>query len=383
MERFLQWASEIFRYCTGLLVIIYLAILHIFGFAAPARRDWPVKVFTPPFTADKLDILGHLRRREFSILDRMLTTYEKQTEKNVLYEFNAQVAFRAFAVPDQSVQPLLEEWIKGSPNSYAAHLALGEYFKGQGFRSRGSRYANQTSEQQFAMMEADYKQAIPEVTAALKLDTKLMEGYCLLMKMAMAMGDDNSYVSVASTALHQTPSSFVVREQIMRHLQPRWGGSETAMAKFANDSQVYIGNNPELAVLEGYVAWNMALGLDEAGKSEEAIRAETEALKRGGDYWEFYHQRGRYLAALGRWPEALRDLNRANLLMPQDADVLHWRAFALSRLGYLPESLDDIRVSSTFEPPDQYLLGLQTWVQARMSNDPGKYTHMRGGTNLY
>lgn len=201
METLARWAIEIYAY----LVIIFFTILHLVGFARPVKVDRPLKILTPSVTADKIDILNHLRRREFATLDHTLTAYEKQTEQNVLYEFNTEVAFRSFAVPDESVRPLLEEWVKTSPGSYAAHLALGEYFKAHGFRARGYRSANETSEQQFAAMEADYKQAIPEVTAALKLDTKLMEGYCLLMKMAMAMAmsDESNYNRIALAALHQ------------------------------------------------------------------------------------------------------------------------------------------------------------------------------------
>jgi tetratricopeptide (TPR) repeat protein len=151
------------------------------------------------------------------------------------------------------------------------------------------------------------------------------------------------------------------------------------MARFADESQAYIGDNPELAVLEGYVAWDTGLGLADAGKTEAAIRAETEALRRGGDYWEFYYQRGTLFSDLERSPEALRDLNRANRLMPQDAHVLHERAFALARLGFLKDSLNDMQVSSTFEPPDQYLLGLQQWAQAKIRDNPGLYAHAHNG----
>lgn len=380
METLAHWVSFIYWHAVTYLLIIYAVILNFFGFW-PVKPKWPVKVVTPPFTADKMDILNHLRHRDFALLDRTLTAYETQAEENVLYELNTQIAFRSFAVPDESVRPLLEEWTKSSPRSYAARLALGEYFKGQGFRARGYRYANQTSQQQFAAMQANYNQAIPEVTAALELDPKLMEGYCLLMKTAMAMSDNASYTRIGLTALHQTPSSFVVREQIMRHLQPRWGGSQAAMARFADESQAYAGDNPELAVLKGYVAWDTALGLEEAGQHEEAIRTETEALRLGGDYWEFYHQRGKYFVNLKRWFEALRDFNRANRLLPQDPDVLRCRALALAHLFFLKNSLDDIRVSSTLDTPDLNLLRLQQWEQVMVRDHPDLYGS--NGTHLY
>ena len=105
MGTLLRWASEIFWHTVSFLMLAYFSILHLVGFAMPVEYyrpkilKPPLRMITPAFTADKIDILDHLRHREFAVLDGTLTGYEQQAEQSPLYELNTQVAFRAFAVP--------------------------------------------------------------------------------------------------------------------------------------------------------------------------------------------------------------------------------------------------------------------------------------------
>ena len=98
----------------------------------------PLKILTPPFTADKSEIIQELRDRKFQALDNQLNSYQKGFEQNVLEEGNLAIAFDAFSFSDTSLSSILDEWVKSEPDSYPAHLARAKYLLALGLQVRRS-----------------------------------------------------------------------------------------------------------------------------------------------------------------------------------------------------------------------------------------------------
>ena len=161
------------------------------------------------------------------------------------------VAFEAFAFADPALGPILDDWVKSEPTSYPAHLARAKYRAELGWQARGSRYANETSEQQMNEMASRLSEAAAEAVAAIKLNPKSSIAYALLLDVAKAEGDDKSLDHVYSVGIASVPLSYLIRVSAMEALEPRWGGSYAMMTSLADDAQKSVSKNPRLASLKG------------------------------------------------------------------------------------------------------------------------------------
>jgi hypothetical protein len=77
----------------------------------------PLVRLAPPFTANKLLILGKLRKKDFAGLDSEFVQYQEAFEKSPAAELNEKLAFDSFAADDPTVGDLIEEWIIARPTS--------------------------------------------------------------------------------------------------------------------------------------------------------------------------------------------------------------------------------------------------------------------------
>src|SRR5438034_2573577 len=218
---------------------------------------------------DKLQILSLLEKRDFTALDRLLATLQENSEKDISKEVDVQLAFEAFATSRPELEPLLNEWITKRPKSYPAQLAAGEYFSHLGWEKRGSKWAEDTSEEQFKQMNAAFAQSIRYVGAALSLHPALIEGYAVLMNIEMARGESETEEKLTRQALERVPASFRIRRSHLAALLPRWGGSYEAMESFARESQAYATQNPKLKRVRGFMAWD--LGRVAVGKKDYGL----------------------------------------------------------------------------------------------------------------
>jgi hypothetical protein len=110
---------------------------------------------------------------------------------------NEKLAFDSFAADDPSVGDSIEEWIIARPNSFAAHMAMGNYFSWRGWHTRGPAPADQTPSKQFDKMGKFFAQSGEEAKQALKLEPKLGIAYAVLLGEARGQGNDAIH-----TALH-------------------------------------------------------------------------------------------------------------------------------------------------------------------------------------
>jgi tetratricopeptide (TPR) repeat protein len=306
----------------------------------------------PHFTADKLLILHQLQRREYVALDVEFEQFQKEFEKNPASESNEQLAYDSFATDEPSTGNLIADWIKARPRSYAAHLAMGFYNSWRGWHSRGPAVASATPSQRFEKMRDFFSESSGEVRKALRIKSKLSIGYAILLGEARGASDHAQMEEVESEALAKVPDSFVVREQIMESLFPRWGGNHDLMREFAEQSQAVATKNPEIHCLLGFVDLDEGETLGIHGKIDESIVALTRAIQVDGEYWRFYFSRGIGYAYKQSYQAALSDLDRANALSPQDPEILIRRAYVLAELGKPQRALADLEFVKVFKKPD-------------------------------
>jgi tetratricopeptide (TPR) repeat protein len=342
--------------------IVSLIALQIANRPVTSARG-PLKVLTPPFTADKAELIQELRDRKFQALDTQLNSYQKGFEQNVLEEGNLSLAFDAFSFTDATLGPVLDEWVKSEPDSYPAHLARAKYLLALGWQARGAQNADKTSDEQFSEMKRLFVESANEAVAAIKLNPKASIAYAAIINAANGVSDSKTMESVYAAGIKNVPLSLSIRTTVMSALRPRWGGSYEAMAKFAEDAQQYAAQNPRLESLKGFAdedKGDLALG---TGDRNKAIRFYNQALDKGGDFALAYTGRGSAYDEIHRFDDALEDLSRANRLRPQEPKTLESLAYLYVHLNRPKDTLAVIQQYQQFAVLPSELVSLEQWAQ--------------------
>jgi tetratricopeptide (TPR) repeat protein len=329
----------------------------------PTSVRGPLKILTPPFTANKAELIQELRDRKFQQLDTQLNSYQKAFEGNVLEEGNLAIAFDTFSFTDPALTPILEEWVKNEPSSYPAHLARAEHLLALGWQARGDRFVDKTSEQQFSEMQNLFGESVKEAIAAIKLNPKSSIAYGLIIDAAKGAGSSDGMKRAYAAGIKNVPLSLSIRAYVMTALEPRWGGSYDAMEKFADEAQKHAAQNPRLVSLKGFADADRADEAVSAGDPRKAIRLCNQALEEGGDFYTAYIYRANTYGQLHLYDEALEDLNRANRLRPQNPKVLESLAYVYEGLTRPKDSLAVIEQYRQIAQPDPYLLNIEKWAQ--------------------
>ncbi len=310
---------------------------------------------------DKLRILSLLETRDFKTLNQLLETIQELSEKDINREIDVTLAFNAFSTSRPDFEPLLDEWVKKHPESYAAHLANGSYFQHRAWLKRGSKWSKDTTSEQLRQMNLYFAESIRYVTGALTLRPTLIEGYAILINAAMAMSKPEHEQQLVRQALEKSPASFRIRRSHMQALLPRWGGSYEAMRNFARESQAYSEQNPNLKVLRGLVMWdkgrNAMLGADYGN----AVQFFTQAIQ-NGESPEFYADRADAYMRIKDYGKALVDTHKALELYPQNPSVLADQAGALAKLGRIGEAISDLELVTRIDPGETSVENIRDWL---------------------
>ena len=188
--------------------VVSLVVLQIAN-RPPTSVRGPLKVLTPPFTADKSALIQEVRDRKFQALDAQLNSYQKGFEGNVLEEGNLSIAFDAFSFTDTALGPILEEWVKSEPDSYPAHLARAKFLLALGWQARGDQGADKTSEEQFDEMKRLFGESAKEAVAAIKLNPKASIAYAAIIDAAKGVSDRKTMESAYSAGIEECSAQLV------------------------------------------------------------------------------------------------------------------------------------------------------------------------------
>lgn len=86
------------------------------------------------------------------------------------------------------------------------------------------------------------------------------------------------------------------------------------------------------------------------GRAERAVAAFTAGLQRAPDSADLLIDRGRALAAIEKWPEAIADLDRALSVEPDRLEAYTYRASARRQSGDLPGAGEDVELALALQP---------------------------------
>lgn len=329
--------------------------------AADSLHLFTDKFGYPVPTTEAMDLPYLLKLGKTDLVDSFLTHYQRLFEQEIRYENFVARAFWLFDEPDSSMEVLFSRWIERQPTSFAAREARAHYYYGLGYANRGTKWASETTEEQFAGMEFFFDKAEEDARTALILEPRLLIAYELLMDIARARGD--SYVAslLMEQATKLCPCSYRIRECFMFNLLPRWGGSYKAMDEFAEECEKLADENPRLKLLRGYEPWDRGTMCIHEEKYDEALQYFAEALSYG-EHQSFLKDRGRVYWIKNQYTEALADFEKALTYNPFDAEIMLNAARMDCFLNRFPEAVKNMGQVERIAPKNEDLRDFKEWA---------------------
>ena len=242
---------------------------------------------------------------------------------------------------DQALEPLLDEWVRTSQNSFMALLVRGKYHEAVGWKKRGTRFGDQTSQDQTDAMGESFKRAWADLVASSKKQPKSVLPYSELMQIASASGSPGEVVEILARANSVAPQNFVVRLMAVRRLSPRWGGSFEAVDKVLAQARVDKLNPADLRRLE-YAALDVkgAHFKDVEKRPIEALPYYIQAAK-VCDSYTAWAQVSNIHYDREDWPQVEAATNQYMRLRPNTAWAYNRRGWALEKQGRLKDAISD------------------------------------------
>ncbi|NWK42931.1 DUF4034 domain-containing protein [Ralstonia pickettii] len=238
------------------------------------------------------EILAALDARQFQRLDAELNGLQKQYELGRIDEISLRDAFSSFYHLTPQQIATMQDWVKSSPNSYAAHLGWGIFLRRAALDVQsGQRIAELSSERldtRSRLLEA----AKPELQRAKLLTAKPMLAIFHLMGVSLFQGDHSASRALVDEANKIDPKNRLVRDRYMVTLTPRWGGSYPAMRSFIAASRTEGVDPDGIRHLEAIMYDDIGHSAMEAGDRTEAYKYFRMALdlgaRIGGSFREDY-----------------------------------------------------------------------------------------------
>lgn len=361
-------------------------------------------------STDRRQMLALLQGKQFQKLDKLLLAKQRAYESDPAEADGWLNAFKFSQQTTSALEPLLTEWIKKAPRSYAAHFARGEYYYARAWEVRGTDYIDKVPREKIKEMDQFLKKAVTDLTRSLSLASKPLLSYTSLINIGGMQNWDRQNAEWLAAANRIDPANVLVRRAYLLMLRPQWGGSIDSMRAFVESSKhaslnkksknrleadiwrAYarrerLNNNYRGAVsyytkaialyAEDAVAFeNRGIAYSKLGELDNAVQDFNQAIKLDPDYADAYIQRAWQYRQLRKYDKALDDLNMAVQLAPNDKWAWSNRGTVLYLLGRNPEAIVDYqRAANLGEPWAQYALGEHYWRGKGISPDRDKAIH--------
>ncbi len=310
---------------------------------------------------DRLSLLALLDAGEYERLDAYLVRLQWGYERGDLSEAKLENSFAAFASADPDLQPKLDSWIERRPQSFAAHLARGEYYRHLG--RIGLQNGSQRSQAAHVPESANefLSLARQDVQAAIERHPRLGIGYAALINIAMAENAGGEVDRWFRLGIEADPGSVSLRRAYLLSLRPWQRPDQDPVELMANldalvrDLRDAHEEDPDLAALRGFHAYITAELLRRQRRHSQAGRYYRDALAEGSD-WLFLRGAGINAFQSAKLATAVGFFSDALALRPQDPRLLDSRAHALWSLGNHETALDDWRLALSIDRGNPQIL---------------------------
>jgi tetratricopeptide (TPR) repeat protein len=287
----------------------------------------------PTLDVDPREVLALLRDRRFAELDAFLVDQQNRALRDFRYEFHLRAAYAAFSRGDPELESLLNDWSEQRPASVPARLARAEYYLARAWESRGTAWMRDTPRENVRGMRDFAARASADAAGALQSDPRQLMGYSILIRTTQLTGGPEESRAALRRGLRASPYSFMLRTDIVAHLEPKLGGSYGEVEFLAEEAQRYAEINPRLRALRGYVHLARGDALERGKQRQRAITEYTRALEYG-DNWRALLDRAQAYFREDDYARAITDLNRAWPQRPAEPEILEWRGKTYLALAF-------------------------------------------------
>jgi tetratricopeptide (TPR) repeat protein len=295
----------------------------------------------PAEESDAPNVRDLVLAEQFASADALLEDMREKFMADIAFESDMYRLWDQFNRPVPELEEALTRWVE-SGDSANARLARGIHFTSMGWRARGAAFISSTSKAQLRGMEAYFSLALEDFQGVLEQRPDELFAYCYAIEVLMAFGADEGVQRLYAKALEEHPLAYTPRWFYLTTLAPWWGGSMQEIEQVVVDSRPFYDQNPELRALEGRATSVLAEAADSAGEFATALTLYNRALEQGGPNWRYLNGRGEMYMRLGRFEEAIADLNRVLVLRPDYVEALEHRSYSHYRRGQNESAIQDI-----------------------------------------
>lgn len=285
--------------------------------------------------------------KRFKELTAYMETFQDAYEKDFRYEYWPFDAFRAFDSSEREMLPLLNEWVKASPQSFAPYHARATHLFAKSFAMRGDGWIKDVHPDNINLMKKAAKKAFKDIEYSLKFranNPAIMRVKLMLLKL---VGKREAVKQVTLKAMEVCPACYRIREAIVVRLTPRWGGSYSEMSDFIALHNVEL--NPMFRLLPGFIYLDKASTLNDEQFKADGIDLIDKACGLG-EFHEFLAERAEAKRRLNDAQGALRDINRAIALKPNQGEYYYQRSYIQQLNKEYESGAHDFRTGIEFAP---------------------------------
>ena len=304
---------------------------------------------------DKSEILLQFQKQLFKPLNSKLEEFQQAFEEDYQAEDYIFDVFETFKKADSAYEPVLQNWIKQFPDSYAPYVARAEYYCACASQARGSKRVIEKDQNEYKEMERYYSLALLDIDQALKLKAGMDVCYALKVEIGMALEKEELITNALVEATKYHPYGYRVRLKYLQTLTPRNGGSYEKMEGFIVNCTKFAVYNPKLKELSAAIPADKGSAFSYLGKYDQAVKMYTEALKYS-NYHSYYAARGDVYTKLLDYNHALEDYDRALELSPNDPEYLRHKAQAIAQQNRFIEAQKVKRQSKQTDTYDDFPL---------------------------
>jgi len=317
-------------------------------------------------------VADHIGRGAYAELEAL---YRRDLERHFSKDNFSEVIHRDFAPFDASdqINALTQKWIDNAPESPFANAARGEYLSAVAREVRGGGWARDTPKENMERMSDHIGMALHFYRKALRIEPRLLTVHTSLVNVAMYDSREGIGEEALARGEAIDPGCRYLSRTHLVALQPRWGGSLSAMREYADQLAPHVASRPLLALNLTMPALEQARILAQDKHYAEIVKVLEPAAKvapypdvfadlgtnlhfSGGDDWESLVRlmvayrfanddfaaslaRGRLLLTVARDPAwAVGSLRRASELKPERLGSIMLLGRAYSEVGHYDQA---------------------------------------------
>ncbi|OGR17721.1 MAG: hypothetical protein A2X81_06500 [Desulfobacterales bacterium GWB2_56_26] len=310
----------------------------------------------PTFSLEELKRFRTLlRQKDFDTLNDIASRIQANFERDPVYEYQVNDFFVCFQTTLAEDEKLFDEWVKHSPNHFAPWLVRARFSYDQGWESRGTEFAHETTVEQFDNMHVFFIKCGKDLDVALTLNPRLLNAHIMRLFMANADGDHAEEARLMKQSSALFPTSFLMYQTMLLATLPRWGGSYEEMNDIAMRASTHIEANNELSMLFGMIFADQAWNLRKAKEYDKAIALYSKAILYG-EHYSFFQERARTYYFMKDYDNALEDINRSIALRPPIVSPYSLRAVIYAATGRIDKAIADFSLAEELSPGEDDIL---------------------------